>query len=162
MKITDLAACGLLASSLLGTTAHADAATGPALRDYRAVALSANGQRIAAIESNKAGEQAQRPHAAIVVRDAANGAIVQQFDPCAVCSYDKPSWSPDGKQLAFIGYDAKAGTAQLYLATLSQTQVRTLTSIKGVASTARWSPDGKQLALLATVGARKQIGRAHV
>ena len=33
-----------------------------------------------------------------------------------------------------------------------------LTSIKGVASTARWSPDGKQLAMLATVGARKLAG----
>ena len=119
MKITDLAACGLLASSLLGSLAQAAPATEPALRDYRAVALSANGQHIAAIESSKAAEQPQpqpqRPHAVIVVRDAANGAIVQQFDPCAVCSYDKPSWSPDGRQLAFVGYDAKAGTAQLYL-----------------------------------------------
>ncbi|MED5593522.1 S9 family peptidase [Janthinobacterium sp. P210006] len=158
MKITDLAACGLLASSLLGTTAQAAPAAEPALRDYRAVALSANGQRIAAIESSKAGEQPQRPHAAIVVRDAANGAIVQQFDPCAVCSYDKPSWSPDGRQLAFVGYDAKAGMAHLYLATMTQAQAQVLTSIKGVASTARWSPDGKQLALLATVGARKLAG----
>ncbi|WP_374197255.1 TolB family protein, partial [Janthinobacterium sp. UMAB-60] len=158
MKITDLAACGLLASSLLGSLAQAAPATEPALRDYRAVALSANGQHIAAIESSKAGEQPQRPHAVIVVRDAANGAIVQQFDPCTVCSYDKPNWSPDGRQLAFVGYDAKAGTAQLYLATLSQAPVRVLTSIKGVAGTARWSPDGAQLALLATVGARKLAG----
>lgn len=160
MKITDLAACGLLASGLLVSVAQAAPATEPALRDYRAVALSANGQHIAAIESSKAAEQPQpqRPHAVIVVRDAANGAIVQQFDPCSVCSYDKPSWSPDGRQLAFVGYDAKAGTAQLYLATLSQSPVRVLTSIKGVAGTARWSPDGKQLALLATVGARKLAG----
>ena len=161
MKITDLAACGLLASSLLGSLAQAAPAE-PALRDYRAVALSANGQHIAAIESGKVAEQPQpqpqRPHAVIVVRDAANGAIVQQFDPCSVCSYDKPSWSPDGRQLAFVGYDAKAGTAQLYLATLSQAPVRVLTSIQGVAGTARWSPDGKQLALLATVGARKLAG----
>ena len=158
MKITDLAACGLLASSLLGSAAQAAPAAEPALRDYRAVALSANGQRIAAIESSKAGEEPQRPHAAIVVRDAANGTIVQQFDPCAVCSYDKPNWSPDGRQLAFVGYDAKAGTAHLYLATMTQAQTRVLTSIKGVASTARWSPDGTQLALLATVGARKLAG----
>ncbi|MCL6483280.1 MAG: PD40 domain-containing protein, partial [Janthinobacterium lividum] len=158
MKITDLAACGLLASSLLGSALQAAPASSKELRDYRAVALSADGQRIAAIESSKADEQPQRPHAAIVVRDAATGAIVQQFDPCAVCSYDKPSWSPDGRQLAFVGYDAKAGVAQLYLATLTQAQVRVLTSIRGVASAARWSPDGKQLALLATVGARKLAG----
>ncbi|MDN2707845.1 S9 family peptidase [Janthinobacterium sp. SUN118] len=162
MKITDLASYGLLASMLLGATVQAAPAvksgTAPALRDYRAVALSGNGQRIVAIESSKAGAQPQRPHAAIVVRDAANGAIVQEFDPCAVCSYDKPSWSPDGRQLAFVGYDAKAGMAHLYLVTMTQTQAKVLTSIKGVASTARWSPDGKQVALLATVGARKLAG----
>ena len=33
-----------------------------------------------------------------------------------------------------------------------------ISTIKGVASTARWSPDGAQLALLATVGAKKLTG----
>ena len=158
IKITDLVAHGLLASIFLGATAQAAPAQDMALHDYRAVALSADGQRIAAIESSKAGTQPQRPHAVIVVRDAANGAIVQQFDPCAVCSYDKPSWSPDGTQLAFIAYDAKAAQATLYLATMTQAQARVLSNIKGVASTARWSPDGRQVALLATVGARKLAG----
>src|SRR5450830_2040906 len=152
MKIRTLAVLG---SVLLGTAAQAALVETPALRDYRAVALSGNGQRIAAIEANSRGGQLQRPHGTIVVRDAANGAIVQQFDPCAICSYDKPSWSPDGKRLAFIGYDAKAAKATLYLASLEQAKATTLLSVQGIASTARWSPDGKQLALLATVGARK-------
>ncbi|MFZ4874732.1 alpha/beta fold hydrolase [Janthinobacterium sp. Mn2066] len=159
MKIRTLAVLG---SVLLGATVQAAPAQTPVLRDYRAVALSGNGQRIAAIEANnevsQPGGQLQRPHGAIIVRDAANGAIVQQFDPCAVCSYDKPSWSPDGKRLAFIGYDGKAGKASVYLASLEQGQSKELLSVKGVASTARWSPDGKQLALLATVGARKLAG----
>ena len=158
MKITEIASAGMLATALFAAGAHA--AAPQSLRDYRAVALSGNGQRIVAIESSDTGGQLQRPHAAIVVRDAGSGAMLQQFDPCAVCSYDKPSWSPDGRQLAFVAYDAKAGKASLFLATLGpgKREAKELLSIKGVASTARWSPDGRQLALLATVGARKLAG----
>ena len=149
MKITEIAGLGLLAGAMLA--AGAQAAVPSSLRDYRAVALSGNAQRIVAIESTDTGGQAQRPHGALVVRDAASGAIVQQFDPCAVCSYDKPSWSPDGRQLAFVAYDGKAGKASLFLATLGEKKATELLNLKGVASTARWSPDGKQ-----------EIGRAHV
>lgn len=155
IKITDLTGCTLFASLLLGTCVQAAPL---ALHDYRAVALSADGQRIVAIESANPGGLAQRPHASIVVRDASSGAIVQQFDPCATCSYDKPSWSPDGRQLAFVAYDGKAGKATLYTGTLAGAKSRELLTVKGVASTARWSPDGKQVALLATVGARKLAG----
>ena len=156
MKITEIAGLGRLAGAMLA--AGAQAAVPSSLRDYRAVALSGNAQRIVAIESTDTGGQAQRPHGALVVRDAASGAIVQQFDPCAVCSYDKPSWSPDGRQLAFVAYDGKAGKASLFLATLGEKKATELLNLKGVASTARWSPDGKQVALLATVGARKLAG----
>lgn len=155
IKITDLTGCTLFASLLLGTCVQAAPL---ALHDYRAVALSGDGQRIVAIESANPGGLAQRPHASIVVRDASSGAIVQKFDPCATCSYDKPSWSPDGRQLAFVAYDGKAGKATLYTGTLAGAKSRELLSVKGVASTARWSPDGKQVALLATVGARKLAG----
>jgi len=155
MKITELGGSFVLASLLMGTVAHAAPL---ALHDYRAVALSGDGQRIVAIESANPGGLVQRPHAAIVVRDAGSGAIMQKFDPCALCSYDKPSWSPDGRQLAFVAYDGKAGKASLYIGTLAGARSRELLSLKGVASTARWSPDGKQVALLATVGARKLAG----
>ncbi|HEU4373554.1 MAG TPA: S9 family peptidase, partial [Telluria sp.] len=77
-------------------------------------------------------------------------------DPCASCSYDFPSWSPDRNALSFIASDPKSHVATLYVAADGKTSA--VTTVKGVASTARWSPDGKQLALLATVGAKKLTG----
>jgi dipeptidyl aminopeptidase/acylaminoacyl peptidase len=143
-------------ASLLAATGHAAAA--PAMHGYSALALSANGERIAAIESTEGG-QGQGAAPAIVVRDAATGKVVARYDSidaCAKCKLDFPSWAPDQKALSFIGSDAKAGTATVFVA--RDGKVSALTTIKGVANTARWSPDGQQIALLATIGAKKQTG----
>ena len=126
------------------------------MHEYRALAISGAGERIAAIEAVDPGGLPKRPHAIINVRDAASGKVLASYDPCASCGYDFPSWSPDRNALSFIASDAKAGTATLYVA--ADGKVSAVTTVKGVASTARWSPDGKQLALLATVGAKKLTG----
>jgi dipeptidyl aminopeptidase/acylaminoacyl peptidase len=131
-------------------------AEGPALRDYRALALSGAGDRVVALEANDPGGLPKRPHSTVVVRDAASGKVLNEYDPCATCSYDRPSWAPDGRSLAFIASDSKAGTAMLFVA--QQGKAKQLLTIKGVANTARWSPDGQRLALLATLNARKQVG----
>ncbi|THC46871.1 S9 family peptidase [Massilia sp. Mn16-1_5] len=142
----------LLGTALLAATA----AHGAQMRDYRSVAISAGGESIAAIESSDPGIPGQRAHAAIVVRDAASGRITAQYDPCATCSYDFPSWSPDRKGLAFIASNRETGEATLWVARDGETIAAA--SVKGVANTARWSPDGASIALLATVGAKKQTG----
>lgn len=142
----------LLGTALLAATA----AHGAQMRDYRSVAISAGGESIAAIESSDPGIPGQRAHAAIVVRDAASGRITAQYDPCATCSYDFPSWSPDRKGLAFIASDRETGEATLWVARDGKTLAAA--SVKGAANTARWSPDGASIALLATVGAKKQTG----
>ena len=126
------------------------------MREYRSVAISAGGERIAAIESLDPGLPGRRPHARIVVRDAASGRITAEYDPCATCSYDFPSWSPDREGLAFIAADPLGGVATLWVARAGKTTP--LGAVKGVANTARWSPDGASIALLATVGATKQTG----
>ncbi|WP_200934167.1 PD40 domain-containing protein [Massilia sp. Leaf139] len=141
-----------LAALLLGAaTSHA-----AQMREYRHVAISAGGESVAAVESNDPGIPGQRGRGHIVVRDAASGRITAEFDPCAACSYDFPSWSPDRKSLAFIGADRAAGTATLWVARAGK--LSAAATIKGVANTARWSPDGARIALLATVGAKKQTG----
>ena len=141
-----------LAAVLLATTA----AQGAQMREYRQVAISGGGETVAAIESDDPGIPGKRAHARIVVRDAADGRITAEYDPCAACSYDFPSWSPDRKALAFIGADQKAGSATLWVA--RDGKLTAAATLKGVANTARWSPDGASIALLATVGAKKQTG----
>jgi dipeptidyl aminopeptidase/acylaminoacyl peptidase len=154
MQLKAIAHSTFLATAILsGAIAQADT---QALREYRAVAISPSGDRVVSLESLDKNASDKRPHSTVVVRDAASGKILNEYDPCASCSYDRPSWSPDGKQVAFIGGDSKAGAATLFVA--SGRDARELAVVKGVASTARWSPDGKTLALLATVGAKKETG----
>lgn len=144
-------ASAALACAVLAT---GNAAAAP-LRDYRAPAISDGGERVAAIEADAAAP-GKPHHAQVVVRDGATGKILARYDPCSGCSYDFPSWSPDGASLAFIAADAAAGSATLWVVRASEP--RAAASIRGVANTARWSPDGARIALLATVGARKQTG----
>ena len=155
MNVTKALAGAMTAGALVGTSLAAAASTPTALRDYRSVAITANGERIAAIESD-AGAPGQRPHGRIVVRDAASGKVTAEYDPCAACSYDFPSWSPDRRSLAFIAADSQAGTATLWV--VRGGQPAAAATIAGVANTARWSPDGSRIAFLATVGAKKQTG----
>lgn len=125
-----------------------------AVREFKAVALAADGERVAAIESADTGAAGRKAHAVVVVRDARSGKILHEYDPCRHCAYDRPSWSPDGRSIAFVA--SEQGSAAVYVGANGKT--RALTTVKGVANTARWSPDGKQVALLATVGASKETG----
>jgi dipeptidyl aminopeptidase/acylaminoacyl peptidase len=138
-----------LAAVALSGTVAAGVVHAAALREYKAVALSPAGERIAALESLDAGP-GKRAHAVVVVRDAATGKVLREYDPCKACSYDRPTWSPDGKNVAFIG--SADGKAMLYV------DMRRIATVDGVANTARWAPDGKRLALLATAGAKKETG----
>ena len=154
MRLSDALGASLtcaLACAVLGSGSAAAAQ----LRDYRSVAISAGGERIAAIEAD-AATPGQRPHARIVVRDAVHGKVLAEYDPCAGCSYDFPTWSPDRSGLAFIAADVAAGSATLWVVRGGPPQAAA--TIRGVANTARWSPDGSRIALLATIGAKKQTG----
>ncbi|WP_332847969.1 S9 family peptidase [Massilia sp. S19_KUP03_FR1] len=157
--MTDLQA--LRAMTLLtALTAPGFAAAAPqAMHTYRGLALNADGTRLAAIESADAPGNAKKNPPTLVLRDAASGKVLASygaFPGCAECQLDAPSWSPDQQALAFIGADRKAGSATVFV--LRDGKVTALTTLKGVANTARWSRDGRQLALLATVGAKKLTG----
>ena len=139
----------LLAAAAL---AHADPA---GMRTYRTLAMTASGERIAAVEAVE-GEARTGPR--IVVRDMATGRIASTWQKadCAQCRLESLAWSPDQKTLAAIVADPRAGTAGVVL--VRDGRVTPLATIRGVAGTVRWSPDGRQVAFLATVGAKKLTG----
>jgi dipeptidyl aminopeptidase/acylaminoacyl peptidase len=125
------------------------------VHSYRGLAMTAGGDRIAAVESVE-GESKAGPR--VVVRMAVDGKIAStwQHKDCSQCRVDGLTWSPDGKALALIATDAKAGAATV--AVLRDGRFTPVTTVKGVANSVRWSPDGRQLAFLATVGAKKLTG----
>jgi len=145
----------LRGAALAAMLAAAGFSSAEGMHSYRSLAISASGERIAAVESVE-GEPKNGPR--IVVRDTATGKIASTFvqSDCTQCRIEAPVWSPDQSALALISTDAKAGTAAVYV--LRDAKLTRVASIKGVANTVRWSPDGRQLAFLATVGAKKLTG----
>ena len=57
---------------------------------------------------------------------------------------NNPTWSPDGSQLAFTGYDG--GLADLFIINRDGSNLRRLTTDKYADLLPQWSPDGKTLA----------------
>jgi dipeptidyl aminopeptidase/acylaminoacyl peptidase len=142
-------------AALVALLGAAGISSAEGMRSYRSLAISGNGERIAALEAVE-GEPKTGPR--IVVRDTATGKIVSTFvqSDCAQCRIEAPVWSPDGSAMALISTDSKAGTATVHV--LRDGQLKPVATVKGVAGSVRWSPDGRQLAFLATVGARKLTG----
>jgi TolB protein len=59
-----------------------------------------------------------------------------------------PSWSPDGKQIAFWSWRNNEG--DIYIMNANGSALHRLTSLGGVYSGPSWSPDGKQIAFAAS------------
>jgi dipeptidyl aminopeptidase/acylaminoacyl peptidase len=123
------------------------------LHTYEGLALSPDGTRIVAIESDKPVEETADDHATIVIRDT-QGVVLATIDPCEKCRYFGATWSPDGKRLAFVG--TASGKATLF--TVDDGNVKPLSEIAGDTGALRWSPDGRMLSLLVTLDAKKEAG----
>jgi dipeptidyl aminopeptidase/acylaminoacyl peptidase len=60
-----------------------------------------------------------------------------------------PSWSPDGKTLAFLS--ARDGTSQVYVLSMEGGEAKKLTHLSTGADLFHWSPDGKNIAFTSAV-----------
>lgn len=115
-------------------------------------AFSPNGTQIA-FASGRFGN----PH--IFVRDLASGKDTRIT--FAGWYNSSPSWRPDGKKLAFAGYDREIDRYDVFLVNPDGRQMERLTLDQGDNEKPTWSPDGRFLAFQsnrATGGRGKQKG----
>ncbi len=66
-----------------------------------------------------------------------------------------PSWSPDGKKLAYVSFER--GHATIFVQSLATRERRVLADFSGSNSAPTWSPDGSQLALVLTRDGSSQL-----
>ena len=136
--------------------AAAVAAASAGVHQYDGLALSPSGEFVAAIESVDLAGASEDPHGKLVIRRRVDGAVAAEIDPCAICRYSSPSWSPNGRAVAFVASDRKFGLASLIVA--EDSKARIVTTFEGLLATPRWSPDGRTLAALATDHPHKESG----
>jgi dipeptidyl aminopeptidase/acylaminoacyl peptidase len=130
------------------------------VHNFGELALSPNGEYVAAIESDDATIDGKPVHKSLVVRETASGDAHVVALPCGTspdCIPSQPVWSPDGDRLIFILQAPKAQTRQLYETDSGAAPVKKILDFRGVLNAPRFSHDGK-LAVLATAGAHKEIG----
>ena len=66
-----------------------------------------------------------------------------------------PSWSPDGRQIAYVSFEKKR--AQIFTVAVATGQRRLLTDFPGINGAPAWSPDGRQLAVVLSKGGNAKI-----
>lgn len=66
-----------------------------------------------------------------------------------------PSWAPDRKRLAYVGYDR--GNQAIFIHELASGSVRKITAETGINGSPAWSPDGRSLALTLSYGRNPDI-----
>jgi len=130
------------------------AAAPAAVHGYGSLAISAQGDKIASVETDGPSGKGT-----ITIRAVRGGKILRSFDPCrSACSLSGLTFASDGT-LAWLARDRAAGTVTL--AVDRNATARTIATVKGIAQTPRFAPDGKRLALLVTIGAAKESGAAQ-
>jgi dipeptidyl aminopeptidase/acylaminoacyl peptidase len=133
-----------------------------AVREFKEVAISPDGQRVAWVESLHAPNGAASLNSAIHVADVAATSkpprrITAGDGKTAYAEHDI-AWSPDSSRLAFLSDKGKQDQLELYVADARGGSARKLTDLTGFLATPAWSPDGKRIAFLFTENAPRAAG----
>jgi len=123
------------------------------LHQFSNLALSPNGDFVAAVENDQEPNAAATSRDRVVVRDARTGAVVRTLSACPGCSYPGLSFAPDGRLLAII-----QDKTRTRLVISGPRRLKVLASFQGIAQEPRFSPNGKAVAVLATFNEQKQSG----
>src|SRR5216110_441986 len=137
----------------------ADAETGKVLRRLVKSTISSNYESLRFI--NSAGSWSpdgryfaiaakRRDRDDLVILDVKKDEEVRRI-PLPLNGLTTPSWSPDGKQLVFTGYDG--GVTDLFVVGADGTNLHRLTNDKYADLQPSWAPDGKTIAFATDRGA---------
>jgi dipeptidyl aminopeptidase/acylaminoacyl peptidase len=142
------------------TAAAPDAALNSlsALHDFREVAISPDGGKVAWIESAPGKTETELPSHSIYVKDLhdAGAAAKHIGDPAPMLH--GLAWSRDGR-LAFLSDADSHGQMQLYVVEKpGRGKPRKVGEFKGYVEQPQWSPDGKSIALLQIEGSGRVPG----
>jgi dipeptidyl aminopeptidase/acylaminoacyl peptidase len=113
------------------------------------VALSPDGKQVAFVVRvpRKATDKPGGAYRALHVVDTKGGAARQfTFPPDGVSA---PQWSPDGKQLAYVGRRDGDPSAQVFVVATSGGDARAVATGKTSVREIAWMPDGKRIAYTA-------------
>jgi TolB protein len=97
--------------------------------------------RIAYITTNNQGSKQQSQQLQVADADGFNPqTVASSVEPLM-----SPSWSPDGKKLAYVSFERKS--AAIYVQTLATGERVRVAEFPGINGAPAWSPDGTRLAL---------------
>jgi WD40-like Beta Propeller Repeat len=140
--------------SLFSTDLYlAEAATGRIVRKLTSTATDPHVSSIQFIHSAGAWDSASRQiavatvasgRAALAIYDAQTGSRTREIPVTDVDEILNPTWSPDGKAIAFTGM--QGGLTDLFILDLSAGTLRRLTNDAFAEVQPAWSPDGRRIA----------------
>ena len=131
------------------------------LHQFRTVVMAPDGRHVAAIESDDVETDTAAPLSLVI--HGLDGRAMRVALPCVAgpnCKVASPSWSGDGRWLAFLIDHDRDNTAEIEEVDASGGAPRRLLGFDGPLDGLRYGP-ADRLAVLATANAHKHVGRTE-